>query len=111
MPGSPGPEVLGLTYSIMLAPHALQSLQGALGLECHLRSPGPGEGAGGGLYLLILGKERQPGDRASWGKQHPMVQSCAQAVSLRHSPVPHAASSWLEPVEGKDESKHRQAWD
>lgn len=74
MAGSPGPEVLGLTYSIRLAPHALQSLQGTLGLECHLRSQAWGRGES--FIYLYLGKEKPPGDRASWGKQHPVVQSC-----------------------------------
>lgn len=49
------------------------------------RGRGWGSGQGGGWALIYLypGKERQPGDRASWGKQHPMVQSPVQAVSLK----------------------------
>lgn len=49
------------------------------------RGRGWGSGQGGGWALIYLypGKERQPGGRASWGKQHPMVQSPVQAVSLK----------------------------
>lgn len=101
MPGSPGPEVLGLTYSIRLAPHALQSLQGALGLECHLRSQAWGEGEGK-LYLLIPRKGETARGQGQLGKAAPHgAELCPDCPSQ----ILDLFSSSLEPMEEKEGKK------
>lgn len=105
MPGSPGPEVLGLTDSIMKAPHALWSLQGALGSECHLRSAGWREAVSGECFIYLFpGKERQPGDRASWDRAAPHGAELCPGCFSQTTVLPAATFS-LEAMEGKAGSK------